>query len=303
MAELIIAIGLPGSGKSTYISNKYDYDRIFNRGTTILSSDEIRKTQFGDVNDQTHNEEVFTYIKKTAIESLENGNRVIIDATNLSSKRRKTMIAEIESQIYGFRDFVYVQYLIIATPYYKCLENNRLRDRQVPDEIIKRMYKNFEFPTYSEGADRIEIVYPFKLDNRYKVKHPFENLMNFDQDNPNHELTLGEHLQKTYNIVKSLSNDKVLLKAAELHDIGKPFCKEYSEDRQFYRYIEHENVGSYEAMFYAKEAKFSLLETIDLCRLIRFHMSFIKGQDVKSIVTSDFYNKLRLLNIADEEAH
>ena len=69
MPQLILLIGIPGSGKSFY-AKKYDYDRIFKHNTTILSSDQIRKEILGDENDQTHNDEVFDYIKKTAVKKL-----------------------------------------------------------------------------------------------------------------------------------------------------------------------------------------------------------------------------------------
>ena len=89
MPELILVIGLPGSGKSTWVREKYDYARLFQGKTTILSSDQVRQELFGDENDQTHNEEVFQYIKEVAVGRLKMGHRVIIDATNLTRKSRK----------------------------------------------------------------------------------------------------------------------------------------------------------------------------------------------------------------------
>ena len=310
MAELILMIGLPGSGKSTYVKNKYDYSRIFYKNTTILSSDEIRKQLYGDENDQTHNEEVFQYIKDTSVKKLEKGQRVIIDATNLTRKARQSITDYVDQKL-SFYEYGFIKFIVVATPYYQCLENNRKRSRQVPENVIKRMYKQFEFPTYTEIVHNIEIVYPFSFDKEfYGINHPYERLLQFSHDTPYHKLTVGEHMKRTYEIMQLLTSDKVLLKAAELHDIGKPFCKEIIEEEGRAHYYNHANVGSYEAMFYAKCAKFNEEETYQLINLIQFHMRAHDCVDnekatekLKSIIGEKLYYKLQALRIADKEAH
>lgn len=309
MPELILLIGIPGSGKSFY-TKKYDYDRIFKHNTTILSSDQVRKEILGDENDQTHNEEVFQYIKDTSVEQLEKGQRVIIDATNLSRKARQSITNYVDQKL-SFYEYGFIKFVVVATPYYQCLENNRKRSRQVPENVIERMYKQFEFPTLSEAVHEIEVVYPFEIDKDfYGMKHPYENLMDFPHDTPYHKLTVGEHMKKTYEIMQLLTSDKVLLKAAELHDIGKPFCKEIMEEEGRARYYNHANVGSYEAMFYAKCAKFNKEEAYQLINLIQFHMrahdcvdNEKATQKLKLIIGEELHYKLQALRIADKEAH
>lgn len=302
----------PGSGKSTYIKNTYDYDRIFKRSTIILSSDNARKELYGDINDQTHNSEVFQFIKDRAVEGIESNYTVIIDATNITRKSRKSITDYVASRVSGFDYYVHVEYVVIATPYYKCLENNLNRDRQVPEEIIKRMYKNFEFPTYKERVDKIQIVYPFGLSDIHRQEHPYKNLMETSHDTPYHRLTIGEHMEKAYEIAQSLTNDKVLLKAVELHDIGKPFCKEYVEEENGVRarFLSHANTGSYDAMFFGKACKFSDKEIVELCTLIEFHMRIYDAEEkpavkekLKNLIGNELYYKALLLNLADKEAH
>lgn len=311
MAQLILMIGLPGSGKSTYVKNEYDFSRIFCGETTILSSDAIRKELYGDETDQTHNEEVFKYIKETAAEKLSLNQRVVIDATNISKKSRRSITDYIEQKVTGFYDYGFIKFVVVATPYYQCLENNRKRSRQVPENVIERMYKQFEFPTLSEAVHEIEVVYPFEVDKDfYGMKHPYENLMDFPHDTPYHTLTVGGHMKESYNIMKGLTNNRVLLKAAEIHDIGKPFCKTFVEETGQARYLCHANVGSYEAMFYAKCAKFNKEETYELVNLIQFHMRMydIERNDrpetkLKNAMGKELFYKLQLLHIADKEAH
>ena len=173
------------------------------------------------------------------------------------------------------------------------------------------MYKQFEFPTYSETVHEIEVVYPFAIDKDfYGIEHPFERLLTFSHDTPYHKLSVGQHMRKTFEIMEVLSDNKVLLKTAELHDIGKPFCKTFVEEENRAKYLNHANVGSYEAMFYAKCAKFNETETYELINLIQFHMRVQDcvdkekaTQKLKLIIGEELYYKLQILRIADKEAH
>lgn len=90
MQTFTMYIGLSGSGKSTLAENQLIYKTTeLNRKVAYLSSDEIRKELFGDENDQSHNVKVFEEMFKRTRRALIEGEDVIYDATNLSSKRRR----------------------------------------------------------------------------------------------------------------------------------------------------------------------------------------------------------------------
>jgi predicted kinase len=75
---IFITVGLPGSGKSTWMENhKEELDMI------IHSSDAIRE-EFGNINDQSKNDLVFQTLHNRVKEDLLNGKNVCYDATNLS---------------------------------------------------------------------------------------------------------------------------------------------------------------------------------------------------------------------------
>ena len=66
MAKLIFLIGLPSGGKSSYCESY----KVLNPDAVIVSSDAIREEVFGDVNDQSHNQEVFNIVEKRCREAL-----------------------------------------------------------------------------------------------------------------------------------------------------------------------------------------------------------------------------------------
>lgn len=302
-----ILIGLPGSGKS-FVAKKLSKNPL--RNTYIVSSDSIREEICENPNDQSHNTEVFQILKERVVSHLELFRNVIIDATNINRKNRLDIVHYIEKRIVGFYDYNMIKYLVVATPYYQCQINNLKRDRQVPREVIERMYKNFEFPTITELYDEeIEIYYPFNLDKEiYGIEHPYDRLFNISHNNPHHSKSIGGHLFEAYQKMSQMTNNKVMLKAAELHDIGKPFCKTIDEEK-IAHYYNHDNVGSYEAMFYGKMLGYSDREVIELCNLIEFHMKskFWKTEkgltELKNLVGEEIFFKLKMLNIVDEEAH
>ena len=148
MQKFLMTIGLPGSGKSTYseeLINSIDTTWI------IVSSDSIRETVFGDVNNQSHNGEVFNIMFNRTKKGLKEGHSVYYDATNLSSKRRIGLIKELKKIAGDFE----INCILFAPSFEVCLERNMNRDRVVPEYAMKRMFKSFEPPHKSEGWDNI----------------------------------------------------------------------------------------------------------------------------------------------------
>ena len=85
---LFMGVGIPGSGKSTWLeNNKEEYNY------TIHSSDSIRE-QLGDINDQSKNSQVFETLHNRIKTDLLNGKSVAMDATNLSRKKRINFLKE-----------------------------------------------------------------------------------------------------------------------------------------------------------------------------------------------------------------
>lgn len=145
MPDLIMLVGIPASGKSSYARQNYkDYK--------IYSSDELREKLFNDVNDQVHNNELFRYIHKNIIKDLRDGNNVVYDATNIYSKNRRKFLSKL-SDIDCSKICV-----VFNVDVDKCKLRNSTRERKVPEEVIDKMYNKIETPSIDEGFDKIYYV-------------------------------------------------------------------------------------------------------------------------------------------------
>ena len=139
-------MGLPGSGKSTYLS------RIGARG---LSSDAIRGLLIDDETNQTIHDRVFQTIRYLLRQRLELERPVTyIDATSLTPQERAPYLAL--GRAYGCE----VEAVLFDVPVEVCRERNRGRSRIVPNDAMEAMAAKLIRPTVEEGFARVTIIAP-----------------------------------------------------------------------------------------------------------------------------------------------
>ena len=267
MIKFIQMIGIVASGKSSIAEQL-----ALKENAVIHSSDALRIELFGDVNIQDKNEEVFRELHKRIKLDLSNGKNVIMDSTNLNYKKRKALLEELKK--FNIQKECY----LVATPYEKCLEQNRLRERKVPEYVLERMYKSINIPMLYEGWDSINIIWNTDgYDFDTNVLFNGENGLNkIDQENPHHTLTIGKHCLKTFQICEELIDDFELNMAAMYHDIGKKFCKAFKnskgEDTETAHYYNHNNVSAYDSLFIFHQQGFEDEIILKIVNYIQWHM-------------------------------
>ena len=137
-------VGLPGSGKSTYVENL---------GGMALSSDEIRRLLSDDATNQNIHRRVFAVLRQLLKHRLELQRPVsYIDATNLTPQERRPYI-----QLAGLYDCE-IEAVFFDVPVEECRRRNRARHRIVPDEAIALMAQRLVAPDVQEGFSRVSIV-------------------------------------------------------------------------------------------------------------------------------------------------
>lgn len=309
MAELIYLVGLPGSGKSTYAN------KLKEKGYKVFSSDSIREELYGNANIQGNGNKVFNILHKRISENLKSNVNCIYDSTGISSKRRMSFLNSI-SNIKCTKICV-----LFATPYEVCIERNSKRDRKVSEDVIRRMYTNFNIPYYHEGWNDIRIVWWSNELSEYNLLgyNYLDNINkwdNYDQKNSHHSLTLGRHLEKAFEIARDNNYSLDVQFACTLHDYKKPFVASFIDSKgnpsKECHYYKHENVSSYDSMFMLNnhdDIFFTDDDILYICALINLHMKPYTWKEEKTkekyrkLLGEKMYKDLMDLHYCDVNAH
>jgi predicted kinase len=141
---VVLAIGLPGSGKSSW----------FKRHNVVpLSSDMVRSLLFDDVREQRFQDLVFSNLRSMLKARLIAKRPMnYVDATNLTPQERQHWIKLAKDYNYE------VHAVFFDVPLEVCIERHQRRDRVVPEDIMRRMAAKLKAPSFAEGFAKITVV-------------------------------------------------------------------------------------------------------------------------------------------------
>jgi protein phosphatase len=151
MGELVVLIGAPASGKSTYASSVYG-----DVPTRILSSDRCRALVSDDEERMDVSKVAFEFLYALLDARLSLGHDTLVDSTAINPAARKRLLDIARKHGTPFRIAV-----VFNPPLEVLLYRNAHRSRRVPEDVIKRMYFELqavkEEDLYNEGFTTVNM--------------------------------------------------------------------------------------------------------------------------------------------------
>jgi len=139
--RIVLMVGLPGSGKSTYLEKL---------GATAISSDHVRLLLSDDAENQSIHAQVFATMRYLLRRRLALGRPVsYIDATHLTPAERAPYLKV--AQAFGCD----LEAVFFDVPLEVCRKRNRMRHRVVPAAVLDAMQAKLIPPSIEEGFTRI----------------------------------------------------------------------------------------------------------------------------------------------------
>ena len=157
MPELIMLVGLPGTGKSTWVKNQGYFE---NPDWMVLSTDNFIESCIIGTND-TYSA-VFPSLIRLAERNLVEGlnyacrtrMNIVWDQTNLSAASRAKKLKQLQI---GYKKTARV--FPVPPNHSEWLNSEERRGKVIPDHVLASMHAVFEQPTIYEGFD--EIITPY----------------------------------------------------------------------------------------------------------------------------------------------
>jgi predicted kinase len=148
---VILLVGPPLSGKSTWIRNNYPNVNVISRDEIVM---EVAGTRdYNKAFDIADHRVVDKFLEERLTEANKTKNSTIVDMTNLVEKRRKKTLRYFDQDFYK----VAVVFPILSYDEYdkRNINRNAKENKWIEPFLIVRMVESYIEPTIQEGFDNI----------------------------------------------------------------------------------------------------------------------------------------------------
>lgn len=208
--KAIICVGISGSGKTTWAEQFVRHNPSY----LNINRDDIRIRLYGQEKMYCGNEDTVTSVRDKIIETaLASGKNIIISDTNLNKDRNK----KLEDLILQFDSSAIIEYKIFEVALDTCIERDKLRSRQVGENVIRRQFRQFkEFmrtnPVYRKQDETLPKCVLVDIDGTVALmngRKPYD-WHRVGEDSPNVPVVeLVKTLSATYKVVFLSGRDSV----------------------------------------------------------------------------------------------
>ena len=203
MIKIILCVGIPACGKSTWAKEEVRKDP---EGTTRINRDDLRN-MMSNYHFSDSNEKLVTEVRNSAIRSaLKKGRNVILDETNLNPRNFEDICDMVKD--------LNISAMVMEKPFYieldEALERDAKREgsAKVGEEIVKKFWKKAGGKSHKFYKAKVEVFQPGDVDA--SVMCP-----NYDSDLPNAIIC---DLDGTWALFNSIGkNGKATIKHPKVH--------------------------------------------------------------------------------------
>ncbi len=187
--SLVLILGVPGSGKSTFAVNHFPLD-------SIVSTDALRREISNNPSNQLISNKAFLLAARLVEERLKRGALTVVDAQNLTEVTRKAFVDKAKAQ------GVAVHVIAINVDVETAVERDKARTRPAGEEYIKERFRYSQhalrlMQKYHDGqvdvldgeeADRVTVNLPHHEREAWEA----DRVMALDAQHAQYLLTLAE---------------------------------------------------------------------------------------------------------------